>query len=83
MALLQQLSPEDKQELLRVLKYIETTLQQHWHEYGDFQELQERILRLKMILEESPEDRNSRKNYTSKKKCVVIKLYLFYLPLLN
>ncbi|XP_025079155.1 microtubule-actin cross-linking factor 1-like isoform X5 [Pomacea canaliculata] len=58
-ALLQQLSPEDKVELLRVIKYIESTLQEHWQEYGDFQELQERILRLRMIIEEAPEGRES------------------------
>lgn len=60
-ALLQQLSPEDKVELLRVIKYIESTLQEHWQEYGDFQELQERILRLRMIIEEAPEGRESSK----------------------
>ena len=57
--LLQQLARSDKEELLRVLHYIETTLQQHWHEYGDFQELQERVHRLEMIIEESPEDKES------------------------
>ncbi|XP_076436065.1 uncharacterized protein LOC143275670 [Babylonia areolata] len=54
-ALLQQLSSADKEELLRVLQYIEDTLKQHWHQYGNFQELQERIHRLQMIIEEAPE----------------------------
>lgn len=58
-SLLQQLSPEDKLELLRVIKFIESTLQQHWHEYGDFHELQDRITRLQMIIEEAPEGAQS------------------------
>ncbi|KAK7474574.1 hypothetical protein BaRGS_00034158 [Batillaria attramentaria] len=62
-ALLQQLSLQDKEELLRVLKYIESTLQQHWHEYGDFHELQERILRLRMIIEEAPEGSQSNEKF--------------------
>ncbi|KAL8597481.1 hypothetical protein ACOMHN_047708 [Nucella lapillus] len=54
-SLLQKLSQKDKDELLRVLEYIDSTLKQHWHEYGNFQELQERIQRLQMIIEEAPE----------------------------
>ncbi|XP_070212896.1 dystonin-like isoform X3 [Littorina saxatilis] len=61
--LLQQMSRRDKQELLRVLDYIETTLQQNWHEYGDFQELQERIHRLRMIIEEAPEGDESNSQF--------------------
>ncbi|XP_012944656.1 uncharacterized protein LOC101854908 [Aplysia californica] len=53
--LLQAMAAADKQELLRILHYIESTLMEHWNGYGDFEELQERITRLKMILEEAPE----------------------------
>ncbi|GFO22788.1 microtubule-actin cross-linking factor 1, isoforms 1/2/3/5-like [Plakobranchus ocellatus] len=52
--LLQAMSPEDKGELLRILEYIEATLLEHWTGYGDFDELQERLTRLRMILEEVP-----------------------------
>ncbi|XP_041357695.1 uncharacterized protein LOC121374644 isoform X2 [Gigantopelta aegis] len=53
-AVLQAMKDEDKVELLRILKYIEKSLQPNWSEYSDYQELEERMLRLKMILEESP-----------------------------
>ncbi|RUS72590.1 hypothetical protein EGW08_019645 [Elysia chlorotica] len=53
--LLQAMSRMDRAELLRILEYIETTLQEHWAGYGDFDELQERLTRLRMILEESPD----------------------------
>ncbi|KAH9514709.1 hypothetical protein Btru_023347 [Bulinus truncatus] len=54
-ALLQAMALTDKLELLRILQYIEDTLIDNWNGYGDFQELQERITRLKMILEETQE----------------------------
>lgn len=57
--MLQQLSARDKAELARVLRYIEMTLRQHWHEYSDFHDLQERINRLHMIIEEAPESEES------------------------
>ena len=50
---------EDKEELLRILKYIEDSLQTTWSQYSDYQELEERILRLRMILEDSPEGQTS------------------------
>lgn len=49
------MATSDKVELLRILQFIEDTLLENWNGYGDFQELQERITRLKMILEESAE----------------------------
>uniref|UniRef100_A0A2C9JFD3 SH3 domain-containing protein n=1 Tax=Biomphalaria glabrata TaxID=6526 RepID=A0A2C9JFD3_BIOGL len=54
-SLLQAMAAVDKAELLRILQYIEDTLIENWNGYGDFQELQERITRLKMILEEANE----------------------------
>jgi len=51
--LLQSMFGSDKEELMRILHYIESELIQHWSGYPDFEELQERITRLKMILEES------------------------------
>lgn len=36
-----------------MLKYIEDTLLKNWNGYGGFEELQEKILRLRMILEET------------------------------
>ncbi|CAL1537681.1 unnamed protein product [Lymnaea stagnalis] len=53
--LLQSMAATDKAELLRILQFIEDTLVENWNGYGDFQELQERITRLKMILEEATE----------------------------
>ncbi|XP_059163588.1 dystonin-like isoform X2 [Physella acuta] len=53
--MLQAMAASDKVELLRILQFIEDTLLENWNGYGDFQELQERITRLKMILEESTE----------------------------
>jgi len=54
-ALLQAMSASDRAQLLRILNFIESELMVHWAGYGDFDELQERILRLKMILEDAPE----------------------------
>ncbi|KAK2143119.1 hypothetical protein LSH36_875g01062 [Paralvinella palmiformis] len=42
----------DKQELLRILDYVEDTLKRHWSDHEGFINLQERILALRMILEE-------------------------------
>lgn len=53
--LLQTISGSDRKELLRILQFIEEALMKNWSDYEDFQELQERITRLKMILEEAPE----------------------------
>ncbi|XP_050389840.2 dystonin isoform X2 [Patella vulgata] len=52
---LQAMSKKDKLELLRILKYLEDTLIKNWDGYGDFEQLQERILRLRTIIEEAPE----------------------------
>lgn len=51
--MLQCMSDEEKKQLLNVLQYIEETLLKNWNGYGGFEELQEKILRLRMILEES------------------------------
>ncbi|XP_062597680.1 uncharacterized protein LOC134259100 isoform X1 [Saccostrea cucullata] len=54
--MLQCMPEKDKKELTDVLKYIEDTLLKNWNGYGGFEELQEKILRLNMILEE-PNDK--------------------------
>ncbi|XP_061194127.1 uncharacterized protein LOC133202340 isoform X2 [Saccostrea echinata] len=51
--MLQCMPEKDKKDLTGVLKYIEDTLLKNWNGYGGFEELQEKILRLNMILEES------------------------------
>lgn len=55
---LQMIPSSNKEEILSTLKYIEGTLASHWGEYPDFQELQERLLRLRVILEEANGDSN-------------------------
>lgn len=51
--MLQCMNDKERKELLGVLKYIEDTLLKNWNGYGGFEELQEKILRLRMILEET------------------------------
>ena len=43
----------DRQDLLRILDYIENTLKAHWADHEGFHNLQERILMLRMILEQT------------------------------
>ena len=43
----------ESKDLLRILAYIEDTFKTHWTEHEGFQKLQERILVLRMILEQS------------------------------
>jgi len=42
----------DKQSLIQFLTFIEDTLHKYWSDYDGFINLQERILSLRMILEE-------------------------------
>lgn len=51
--MLQCMNDKERKELLGVLKYIEDTLLKNWNGYGGFEELQEKMLRLRMILEET------------------------------
>jgi hypothetical protein len=51
------MSPKEKRELIRVLENIEETLLKNWTGYGDFQLLQERMFQLRMILEESSDQK--------------------------
>jgi len=48
-----QVQDVDKQTLSDFLTFIETTLQKHWADHDCFIDLQERILVLRMILEEA------------------------------
>ena len=45
----------DKADLLRILDFIENTLKVHWQDHEGFVALQERVLALRMILEEAGE----------------------------
>ncbi|XP_046577887.1 uncharacterized protein LOC124285660 isoform X3 [Haliotis rubra] len=54
-SILQCMNETDKLELLRILKYIEDTLGKNWTGYSDYSELEERMERLRMIMEEAPE----------------------------
>ncbi|OWF40872.1 uncharacterized protein LOC110463222 isoform X2 [Mizuhopecten yessoensis] len=53
---LQGMGPKDRNDLIRVMNNIEKTLYDTWNGYGDFKDLQERIARLRMILEEGDKD---------------------------
>ena len=44
---------KNRDELLRILKTVESTLQKNWQGYEGFTELQERIARLRTILDEA------------------------------
>ena len=43
----------DRQDLLRILQFIENSLKGNWSAHEGFQYLQERMLMLRMILEKS------------------------------
>ena len=42
----------DKRDLLHILEFIESSLQPHWENHEGFVNLQERLLSLRLILEE-------------------------------
>ncbi len=52
----------DKADLLRILDFIENTLKVHWQDHEGFLALQERVLALRMILEEAGEKPLESKN---------------------
>ena len=45
----------DRDESLRILKKVDETLVKNWHGYEGFEELQEKLSRLRTILEEAGE----------------------------
>lgn len=47
------MSKQNRAELLRILKTIEETLEKNWQGYEGFEDLQEKISRLRTILEEA------------------------------
>jgi hypothetical protein len=49
------MNASDKADLLRILQTLEDTLLKNWTGYGGLEDLQEKILRLRMILEEEGE----------------------------
>lgn len=55
-SLMRSIPPLDKQDLMRILDHIEDSLKVHWSDHEGFLTLQERVLQLRMILEESGDD---------------------------
>ena len=53
MKLMKNVGGYDKQELRRVMGVIEDTLKSHWSDHEGFVNLQERLLALRMILDEN------------------------------
>ena len=51
--MLQSIKELEKDDLKRILGFIENTLQKHWSDHEGFINLQERILALLMILDEA------------------------------
>ena len=43
----------DRDEMLRILKKVDDTLSKNWHGYEGFEELQEKLSRLRTILEDA------------------------------
>ena len=56
---IQRLSKADREELLRILKKVDETLIKNWQGYDGFDELQEKLVRLRTIIEEAPENDES------------------------
>ena len=56
---IQRLSKADREELLRILKKVDETLVKNWQGYDGFDELQEKLVRLRTIIEEAPENDES------------------------
>ncbi|KAH3805998.1 desmoplakin-like isoform X2 [Dreissena polymorpha] len=52
---IQKMPRASREELLRILATIDTTLQKNWRGYPGFEDLQEKMSRLRTILEEAPE----------------------------
>ncbi|GAB1603457.1 uncharacterized protein LOC115216635 isoform X2 [Argonauta hians] len=46
------LTPSQQQELIALMKYIEDSLMKNWTDYKDFEEMQDRMARIKFTLEE-------------------------------
>ena len=53
------MSKADREELLRILKKVDETLVKNWQGYDGFDELQEKLVRLRTIIEEAPENDES------------------------
>lgn len=51
---LSQMTESQRKELLLVLKFIEDAMVEYWNGYDDFEELQERMHRIRLIFEENP-----------------------------
>ena len=47
------IAPEDKGSLLRILDFIDETLRVHWSDHEGFNTLQERMLMVRMILNDA------------------------------
>lgn len=51
--LMKSIAPEDKRSLLRILDFIDETLRVHWSDHEGFNTLQERMLMVRMILNDA------------------------------
>lgn len=50
---IQRMPKADRDDMLRILKKVDDTLSKNWHGYEGFEELQEKLSRLRTILEEA------------------------------
>ena len=50
---IQRMPKADREEMLRILKKVDDTLNKNWQGYEGFEELQEKCSRLRTILEEA------------------------------
>ena len=53
---IQKMPKADREEMLRILKKVDDTLSKNWHGYEGFEELQEKLSRLRTILEDAKGD---------------------------
>ncbi|KAL3846761.1 hypothetical protein ACJMK2_017721 [Sinanodonta woodiana] len=62
---LQSMGKDDRKELLRIMQYIEDSLGKNWSGYRDFENLQEKMSRLRTILEEANDSKREDSEMTS------------------
>ena len=56
---IQNMPKSNRDDLMRVIKTIQSTLEKNWDGYDGFEDLQERISRLQTILEEAKDGKPS------------------------
>ncbi|XP_053404191.1 uncharacterized protein LOC123554321 isoform X4 [Mercenaria mercenaria] len=70
---IQSMPKANRDELLKILKTTESTLEKNWDGYEGFEDLQERISRLRTILEEA-KDENASHNGTSGEVVIQVRM---------